>query len=237
MGTLSRDWLTEGLMDYEYKKYVLLAYLKDIRNRFNQIELYPFFSELLFHYRNLRRISENKELLLDQFPKQLTSADFQKLKLNYRMIVEDDEVMKIMHEIISFALPKMTHMLEEGKELLQFVSEQIDFETVGISPVYDQEGYLFINFDAKRDVTIYRYQVTLFESAEDKYRGVSTTLVGQDCQHTGRTYETIKIELARKFQELPNPKTFLVVSRMHFPVEATLLPLAKQLVMRNVSVA
>ena len=235
MNQLSRDWLTEGLMDFEYKKYVVLAYLKDIRNRFNHIELYPFFSELLFHYRNLKRLSEDKELLLDQFPKQLSSADFQKLKLNYRLIIEDDEVMKIMQEIISFTLPKMTDMLEEGKELHEFVTENIEFSTVGISPVYDQEGYLFINHDARRDVSIYRYQVTFFQNASDKYRGVSTTFVANDFKDLSRSYEHIKLDLARSFQDLPNPNTFLLISKMTFPMEATLLPVAKQMVIRNVT--
>jgi hypothetical protein len=236
MEQLSRDWLTEGLIDYEYKKYVLLAYLKDIQARFKQVELYPFFTELLFHYRNLKRISENKELLVDQFPKLLTSTEFNKLKLNYRLIVEDDEVMKIMQEIIAFALPRMTYMLEEGKELHEFVSENIEIETIGISPVYDQEGYLMINFDAQPNVKIYRYQVTIFQNADDKYRGVSTTFVGDEHRSFSRTFEKIKIDLTRKYQELPNPNTFLIVSKLHFPVEATLLPVAKQLVMKNVSV-
>ncbi|MFZ9046130.1 MAG: hypothetical protein ACO2ZZ_09690 [Cyclobacteriaceae bacterium] len=44
--------------------------------------------------------------MLDQFPKQLTGADFETLKLNYRLINEDDEEMKIMQEIIAFAYPK-----------------------------------------------------------------------------------------------------------------------------------
>ena len=235
MTQLSRDWLTEGLMDFEYKKYVVLAYLKDIRNRFNHIELYPFFSELLFHYRNLKRLSEDKELLLDQFPKQLSSADFQKLKLSYRLIIEDDEVMKIMQEIIAFSLPKMTDMLEEGKELHEFVNENIEFSPVGITPVYDQEGYLLLNIDANRDVSVYRYQVSFFQNASDKYRGVSTTFITNDFKDISRTYEHIKLDLARQYQDLPNPNTFLIVSKMKFPMEATLLPVAKQLVIRSVS--
>ena len=28
MEKLSKDWLTQGLIDFEYKKYVLMAYLQ-----------------------------------------------------------------------------------------------------------------------------------------------------------------------------------------------------------------
>jgi hypothetical protein len=237
MRELNRDWLTEGLMDFEFKKYVLLAYLKDIRSKFNCIELYPFFSELLFHFRNLKRISENQELLMDQFPKLLTSAEFKKLKLNYRLIVEDDEVMKIMKDIIAFALPRMTEMLGQGKEIHDFVSEQITFETVGISPVYDQEGYLLVNFDGRNEVMVYRYSVTIFENAADQYRGVSATLIREERKSFFRSFENIKLNLVREFKDLPNPNTFLALSKTELPLESTLLPVAKQYVMRNVSVA
>ena len=80
MNNLKHDWLTEGLIDYEYKKYVLLAYLKDVGNRFNQSELYPFMTDLIFHYRNLIKVKESKKLMYDNFPESLTKADFNKLR-------------------------------------------------------------------------------------------------------------------------------------------------------------
>lgn len=102
MNSLKHDWLTEGLIDYEYKKYVLLAYLKDIGNRFNHSELYPFMSDLIFHYRNLIKVKESKQLMHDSFPETLTKADFNKLRLTYDKIVNDDEVMNQIEEIIAF---------------------------------------------------------------------------------------------------------------------------------------
>lgn len=33
MDNLQKDWLTQGLIDFEYKKYVLLAYLNKARVR------------------------------------------------------------------------------------------------------------------------------------------------------------------------------------------------------------
>ena len=53
MEKLSKDWLTQGLIDFEYKKYVLMAYLQRVKTSFERIELYPFMADLVFHYRNL----------------------------------------------------------------------------------------------------------------------------------------------------------------------------------------
>lgn len=237
MNNLKHDWLTEGLIDYEYKKYVLLAYLKDVGRRFNQSELYPFMTDLIFHYRNLIKVRESKKLMYDSFPQSLTKADFNKLKLTYDKIINDDEVMQQIEEIIAFAIPKMKGMLEEGKELFEFVEENIELQPVGVSPIYSDEGYLFINQDTSNDVSIFRYQMTFFEHAEEKYRSMSTEFLMNEIRGLSKTYENIKVELTRRFTELPNPATYLAVSKLRFPLNETVLPVAKRMLVREISVS
>lgn len=237
MDSLKHDWLTEGLIDYEYKKYILLAYLKSISSKFNQSELYPFMSDLIFHYRNLIKVKESKKLMYDNFPETLTKADFNKLRLTYDKIVNDDEVMQQIEEIIGFAIPKMKGMLEEGKELYEFVEEHIELEPVGVSPIYSDEGYLFINQDASSDVAIFRYQLTFFEHAEEKYRSMSTEFLMNEIRGISKTYENIKVGLAKRFVELPNPATYLASSKLKFPLNETVLPVAKRMLVRKISVS
>jgi hypothetical protein len=50
MKKLEEDWLTKGLIDFEYKKYILLDYLQHIKEQFKERRLYPFLSDLVFHY-------------------------------------------------------------------------------------------------------------------------------------------------------------------------------------------
>ena len=237
MEKLKHDWLTEGLIDYEYKKYILLAYLKDIKKRFNQSELYPFMSDLVFHYRNLLKVKQSKEILYDSFPQSLSEADFNKLQLTYSKMIEDDEVMKQIEEILMFALPKIKSTLEEGRELYEFVEENINMEPVGVSPIYSDEGYLFINQDASSNVFIYRYQMTFFEHAEEKFRSISTEFVMNEMKAVSKTYESMKISLIKRIKELPNPATYLAVSKLKFPLEETVLPVAKRMLVKHLSIA
>lgn len=232
---LKHDWLTEGLIDCEYKKYILLAYLDSIKQKFNASELYPFFSDLVFHYRNLEKIRDSKQLIYDNFPKTISKADFEKLQISYELLVDDDEVIKELEDVILFAIPKMTDAIDEGRELHEFVETNVLFEPVGLSSLYEKEGYLFINKDNSKSVNIYRYQVTLFESANERYRGVSTTFVCQESKDYSKPLEQIKMNLIKKFQDLPNPATYSLVSRLSFPVDSTLLPIAKRFLIRNVS--
>jgi hypothetical protein len=235
MEKLKHDWLTEGLIDFEYKKYVLLAYLKDVKKRFNQSELYPFMSDLIFHYRNLLKVKENKELIYENFPKTLTRVDFEKLQLTYKKIMEDSDIMKEMEDIIAYALPRIEETLEEGRELFEFVEEHIELLPVGVSPIYANEGYLFINVNESIDVAVYRYQVTFFEHAEEKYRNITTRFIGNEMKSINKTFENLKIYLSRTFTELPNPATFLASVKLVFPVQETVLPVAKRMLVREIS--
>ena len=237
METLKHDWLTEGLIDYEYKKYILLAYLKGVRNRFNQSQLYPFMADLVFHYRNLVKVKESKKMMYENFPQSLSKADFEKLQLTYKKIVNDDEVMQQIEEILLFALPKVKETLEEGKELYEFVEENIKMEPVGVSPIYEDEGYLFISQVTSVEVAVFRYQLTFFEHAEEKFRSMATTFLKSEIKKINRTYENLKLELTRQFTELPNPATFVVETKMKFPLEHTVLPVAKRMLVRKISLS
>lgn len=235
MDTLKHDWLTEGLMDYEYKKYVLLAYLKDIKSRFNRSELYPFMSDLVFHYRNLVNVKANKELLFENFPRTLSRKDFQKLKLTYDQLIHDSEMMEVIHEILEFALPQMERTLEEGKELFEFVEENIELNPVGLTPIYSDEGYLFVNQDSDNTVALFRYNLMLFEKAEEKYRSLNTRFLGEEIKSISSTYENIKLKLTKTYTDLPNPATYLAVSKIKLPIKETVLPVAKRMLVRQIS--
>ena len=90
MENLKENWLTEGLVDFEYKKYVLLAYLKHVKDSFKRVELYPILSDLVLHYRNLISLRDSKSLITDRFPKELSLEHINNLEINYRKIIEEN---------------------------------------------------------------------------------------------------------------------------------------------------
>ncbi|ELR69343.1 hypothetical protein C900_05123 [Fulvivirga imtechensis AK7] len=235
MEKLNNDWLTDGLIDFEYKKYVLLAYFKKVRASFQQQELYPILGDLVFHYNNLLQFKNNHELIQQNFPKELTGVDLKKLELTYQKIVEDDELMSEIEEIIAYALPLFKGSLSEGKEIYEFVESNCELTPVGLLPLYTDEGYFFISHDPSRHTRVYRYQLTLLETSDEKYRGIHATLVDKLRRGIGDTYENIKIGLTRRFKDLPNPATFLIHSKVKFPYTSTLEPVAKRLLVRYIS--
>ena len=233
--TTASDWLVKGLIDVEYKKYILLAYLKEVRENFGSYKLYPFLSDLIAHYHNLRFLKQNKQILLESFPERLTGADLEKLELKYEKLLNDDEVMKTIEEIVGFSLPLMKGALEDGKDRYEEVESAVEISPVGLSPLYLQEGYMLIQEHQNRETQIHRYKITFFERADEKFRAVNTEYLESVKKTIGTSYEKIKVELTRKFRTLPNPATYLVVARSRIPFNETFMPVAKRLLVRFIS--
>jgi hypothetical protein len=237
MEKLSKDWLTQGLIDFEYKKYLLLAYLQTVKNSFGRVELYPFLADLVFHYRNLVAVKENKALISDSFPKELSLEELKKLEISYRQMIEDDAMMAEIESIIEFAIPQIKESLKEGSVIYEYVESQCQIAPVGVTPLYANEGYLFVCQPPEKQTNVYRYQVSIFEDSQEQLRSLNTQFVESVERHPFYTYENIKLDLIKKYKDLPNPAAFLVMSKMKFPFSETLMPVAKRLFVKHISKA
>jgi hypothetical protein len=237
MERLSKDWLTQGLIDFEYKKYILLAYLQTVKDSFGRVELYPFLADLVFHYRNLVAVKENKTLIRESFPKEISLEEFKKLELSYLQMVEDDTVMSELESIIEFAIPQIKDSLKEGSVIYEYVESQCEISPVGVTPLYAKEGYLFVTQPPEKETIVYRYQMSIYEDSQEQLRSLNTQFVDTVPKNPLNTYERIKLELVKKFSDLPNPAAFLILSRMKFPFSETLMPVAKRLFVKHISEA
>lgn len=235
MEKLPNDWLTQGLIDFEYKKYVLLAYLQTVKNSFSRVQLYPFMGDLVFHYRNLIAVKENQQLIRESFPREISVEDFQKLELTYRKMIEDDAVMSELESIIEFAIPQIKESLQEGSVIYEYVESKCEISPVGVTPLYANEGYLFVTQPPEKETIVYRYQVSIFNDSQEQLRSLNTQFVENVEKNIVNTYESIKLNLIKRYQDLPNPATYLILSKMKFPLTETLMPVAKRLFVKHIS--
>src|SRR5687767_5168647 len=237
MEKLSKDWLTQGLIDFEYRKYLLLAYLQTTRKSFSKVELYPFLADLVFHYRNLMSVKENKTLIRESFPKEISPEEIKNLELRYRELVEDDAIMSELDAIIEFAIPRIKESLQEGTVIYEYVESQCEISPVGVTPLYANEGYMFVTMPPEKETVVYRYQVSIFEDSKEQLRSLNTQFIESVDRTTLNTYERIKLDLIKKYKDMPNPAAFLVLSKMKFPFTETLMPVAKRLFVKHISQA
>ncbi|MBY0436223.1 MAG: hypothetical protein K2U26_19180 [Cyclobacteriaceae bacterium] len=235
MDALKDNWLTDGLIDLEYKKYVLLAYLQKVKESFGRVELYPYLSDLVFHYRNLIALQENKALIFESFPKELSLDNLKNLEMNYKKMIEDDAIMQEIESIMAFAVPQLKDSVEEGSAIYEFVESKCELSPVGVVPLYAHEGYMFITQPPEQETNVYRYQITVYQSSSESMRGLQTQFLCTTRYNLTNTYEQMKMTLVKQYADLPNPAAFLVLSKMKFPYLQTLVPVAKRLLVKHLS--
>jgi hypothetical protein len=235
MKTLAHNWLTEGLIDFEYKKYILMAYFKGVQQEFEATKLYPYLSDLIFHYQNLQTVREHKKLLFQSFPKQISKADFEKMQLEYEHLIEDDALMEELEAIIQFAIPNFKSLLQEGKSLYEHIEQHLEFLPIGISPIYQEEGYLLIHEEFFKNIQVYEYQMSIFSNTENPYRGIHLSYLETIQKTIFETFENLKIQLLRKYKKMPNPATFLVNTKLLYPMQESILPIAKRILVKHLT--
>lgn len=235
MQTLQQNWLTDGLIDFEYKKYLLLGYLQQVTRNFDEKKLYPRLAELMEHYNHLHLFREKKMAVAKDFPKEISRLDFEKLRVEYRQLFEDDEVLKEIDMIVDFALPEIENKLGLGKELYGEVEDKLEVFPIGIIPLRTDEGYFMLSDFLKKLVNVYFYRITIFENAQEKFRGIHTRHLFDYSISVSDTYERVKYKLIEQNNHLPNPATYVVEFKYSFPLPETMLPVAKRSLVRFIS--
>lgn len=235
MKSLSETWFAEGYIDFELKKYTLLAYLQEVNKYFTESKLYPLLADVIFHYNNMVAFRENKKFLQEHFPKKLSGIQMEKLQLLYEQIIQDDELMQELENIIHYSASKMKNIIKNGTEIYEFVEDKINIAPVGIIPLDIQEGYFFLSSGNVKSTRVYYYRLSIFEKHDEKYRSIKTSYIDIWQRSIAHTYEHIKSDLIRYRNDLPNPAVYSIETEFTFPVDETLLPVAKRSLVKYIS--
>ena len=158
------------------------------------------------------------------------------MKIKYKKLVKDDDLMEEINEIINYSIPTISHTLNTGMEIFDFVEHNVEIIPIGISSLYQKEGYMMIDQSKDPELYIYRYKISDFKKSNERYQGIHMNLVDRLEKKISITYEQVKLKLIKKFKELPNPATFLVNSKYLFPLHETLLPISKRLLIRYTNI-
>lgn len=224
---LNKNWITEHLIDFEYKKYQLLAYLQEVKENYTNTRVYPWLSEVIDHYRNLLSVKKTSEEI-KAGGKELKGINWKDLKLDYETTEEDDEIIREIKQIIDYSLPLFFSNIKEGKLIYDFVEEKLSMKAIGITPLVTDEGYLFLHCESQPDVYIYQYQLSFFSVENERMRSLSTEFLESRETTLTYSYEKLKHDLIAEKKDLPNPAVYAIDCAVTVPLNETLLPIAKR---------
>jgi hypothetical protein len=235
MKKLEKNWITAPIIDTEYKQYLLLAYLQEIRTSYNELKIYPHLSELIDQYCELIQLRDNKLSLADKFPKALNSVDLKEMKMVFSKEITEDNWVEEVSNIIEMAIPFLKETIQEGKNIYEELEKNIHVEPVGVAPLKNDEGYFILNANGFNETLVYGYKVSLFETPDDRYRAIHTKYVAAFVRNLSVTNHYIKLEMIKQYPQLPHPSVYAFDSNYAIPIDSTYLPIIKRMATKFVS--
>lgn len=234
MGTLTLDMFTQGVADIESTQYRILAALTSLQKTIRHNSLYPALGELIELTSVLETLQQNREQYRSNLPKTLSGVDIERKELTFAAIPADSESIEKLFELLAWALPHVKALTDEGVAMFEFVHQNISLDPVGIMPIYQDEGYVLLPERSQNAIHVLRYELSLFSAETEHYRALRT--IELDTHHTNNILETpedVKLMLIARHTDLPNPATFIVDTDLDFPLDETILPVAKRKLMRH----
>jgi hypothetical protein len=91
-----------------------------------------------------------------------------------------------------------------------------------------------VNVDKTSDVYIFQYQHSVIVHATENMRALSLNYIAKEEKSIANTFEQIKMNLVKRFKDLPQPAAFLIMSKFSFPMMETIIPVTKRLMLTRV---
>jgi len=219
---LSPIWFIENHIDFEYQKYILLDYLQHVDGLYEQGLLYPIFTEIEYHYKNLESFKTTRELIL-KGNRKLIGIDFDKMTLLYDM-PQDTPDFIIVNKIVNYAETKFHEYYNKGKSIYNEIDANINMKYIGIIPKERDKGYLIVDIDDM--ARIYKYEIGKIYLENENY----IILDEIDIQRVSltNTYEHIKINILSKYDDYANPAVLAADIFKTYPLKEGIIPVLRR---------
>ena len=235
------DWIIQEPIDFEYKQYILLDYIKKTGEKLENFALYPSFQQLTLHYTSLSKVLDNGQYItLSREPEEnddeILLSDLVFNDINHRNMEETKEILKVA----SYSHSKIKELFMIAKSLWSIVNETISVELENDLD-YCGHAHGYFHFNYKGQTYLYEYKFyRLGEKSPEHKCSIRQLEVGDDLNidaiimkkgafgvESGRTHEDIH-EYGTEFP------IFKITLGQEFPLEGCLLSLIKRKVMNYV---
>lgn len=231
---LPMDWAYSPTIDLELKQYMLLGYVQRVKSRFSERKLYPYLADVRSQTDDLTELQRTKRAFVRTLSRPLIGLDPNTGAL-LRAPIPEHEPLRVIDEVIEFAVPSLRQLLDQGLQLQEELLRQVSFTPIGVLPLYVSEGWLFLR--RGREARLYAYTVPAVtdQQPELPHRNMHTRFVYSCTLDLANTFEHMKAALVDRYPELPNPATFAVGTDVDLPCIETLMPLAKRMVLAHMA--
>ena len=230
-------WITEGVLDAEYKEYLLLAWLQKLKAEFRKTRLYPALTDLIRKHKELGQLQA--ELVAGKERGEAVGLDLKRLRVLRQAAGDHVGLDDYLDSLIQRALPHLSLAIEEGKTLYDLIENQLRFTPVGIQPLRMEEGYLILTIGQSkgRSLRAYRFHKSRILRGGEAYLQLQLECVEERTASRYEPAESIKWSLIGRHRDLPQPATFHAHVDWAVPLQHTLLPIARRRLLQELTQA
>ena len=233
---LDPEWLYQDPIDFEHKKYTLLAYLQKCDQRFNELKIYPDFVELSLHLANLQSIVKDKTMLITK--KKFSSIDdeilFKELIPKKPPRLEESEQSEL-DKTLKFSGQKIYEAFSVAKSIWNVAHDSISVH-LKKNRDYLDSGLGFAFFRRKSDEKIFVWEYEIKKENEEDFNNRTFLRLIHSGDTDEMTFSTVLEEKSSWFEHenLKDFPVFEVRCNQDFPFEETFIPMVKRALMSYV---
>jgi hypothetical protein len=233
MAKLSKQWFFEPVFDFEYKTYELQAYLRDLKTHFSQSMFYPYLTDLHGHMDDVRRYKEGIEKLESSLRRDLKEIDLRKMRFVRQPLPDDAGVIDELGQIVDYAQQHLSYTYQKGVADLNKTSEEVHISPLGLIARSNSSGFLF--FRKPRQTRIYSYKLRMVRRAvaDQAYMDVQTSYLEEIRTGMLTNFNEVKWRLIKNSGSESSLNAYLIETNTEIPQYETLLPLAKQYLIKT----
>ncbi len=228
MKSLTLDSFISSEEDIEINQYRILSGLKEYTREFHRNKLYPSLSELVFLSSQLEEILHKKSSVKLSLPKGIKGGISQK-NVFVEIVDENTEGKNYHFDLIDWAIPIFKDLIHEAYILYDFIDESIKIKDVGVSSLYLDEGYMFVQDNENSKLQIYQYECSDYSSNSKPFYSLKTKFIESAnlAKYPGQA-EYLKSALIQKYNLQSNISVFHCTTELDFPYNESIFPVAKR---------
>jgi hypothetical protein len=233
---LDPEWIYQDPIDFEHKKYKLLAYLQKCDKRFDELKIYPDFVELSLHLANLQSISKEKTMLTTK--KKFKSCDdeilFKELIPKKIPKLDDAEQLEI-DKTVRYSGEKIYEAFNIAKSIWTIAQDAISVQIKkNKDRLEDGMGYIYFRRRSDEKLLVWEYEIKKeadYELSTKAYLNLIFSGSSDEKTFTDIIEEKSTWNHTEYFKDIP---VFEVKSSQEFPFEETFIPMMKRQLMSYV---
>ena len=234
------DWIIQEPIDFEYKQYLILDYVKKAEEKIDRFEIYPTFQELAIHFASMGRIKEHGQFItLKRLPEEIDD-EILITDLIYNTIrFKDEEERNEILSIVEFAYEKFKDLFLIAKSAWSIINESVSLDLYRNKEMM-HSGYGTFHFEYNDELYIYDYKIQRLTKKTSENKCYMTKI------YQGDKNVDVDNIITTKSSFIPNGENydginsglsypiFKVSFTQSFPLEGSLLSLTRRKVMNYI---